>query len=142
MSPKPEKVTSLEEWGARKRHQITLPSGAQVEIELPNVPLLVKIGRIPNNLIEATLKLQTASKVTREMVAEEVDYVALLVAVTLKDPSFSEEEVKDAIYKELLPYEDVEMIVEFATRARDMDAVGHHFGDLELVESFREVRGL
>jgi hypothetical protein len=132
----PQAVTNKDEWKALRRHEITLPSGAQVEIEIPNMPVLIKAGRIPNRLIQTVIQFQSASRVTQEMLEEEADFTNLIVSLTVKSPELTPEDVPD------VPYEDQSMIVEFAMRARDMDAVGHHLGGLETVESFRDVRGL
>lgn len=128
--------TSVTSWKSRKRHTVTLASGTVVDIEIPNLPLLIKIGKIPNHLIESAVKLQESRHVTAEDVAEHYDLMRKLVAVTVKAPELTEEQVDD------LPFEDVEMLAQFAFRERDMDAVGHHLGDLEKVESFRDIRGL
>lgn len=125
-------------WIKAKRHEVTLPSGTEVSIELPNLPLMLKTGQIPNHLVDAAIDQQNAGTVTvtREMIESQHDYFAFLVSHTVKDPEVTPEDVKD------LPYEDVEMIVEFANRLRDMDAVYKHIGGLEKQSSFREFRGL
>lgn len=124
-------------WKARKRHTVILPSGVEVQIELPNLPLLIKTGRIPNELIQQAVKTAAApDEVTREQIEEQYDFYRTLVVLTVKDPELTPEDVDE------LPFEDVEMIVEFATRARDMDAAYRHLGGLEKVDSFRDFRGL
>lgn len=130
--------TTKAAWIKRKRHEVTLPSGTEVAIELPNLPLMLKTGQIPNHLVDAAIEQQNAGSVTvtREMIESQHDYYAFLVSQTVKEPEVTPDDVKE------LPYEDVEMIVEFANRLRDMDAVYKHLGGLETQASFREFRGL
>lgn len=126
-------------WKAAKRHKAILPSGFEVEIELPNLAQMVKTGQIPNNLIDAAVRVATGDvpdKVTPELLAEQAEFYNKLVVLAVKDPEITEEDVED------LPYEDLEMIVEIATRQRDMDAAYRHLGGLEKVESFRAFRGI
>ena len=122
------------EWGKAKTHTITLPSGFEVDIQVPNLPSLIKTGQIPNNLIDAALGAMDSEQVTREMVEQQADFYEKLVAIAVVDPVVSEEDVKD------LPFEDVELIVEIATRNRDVDAVGHHIGGLHKSEEWRSFR--
>lgn len=128
--------SNLNQWKSAKRHTVTLHSGAVVEFEVPNLPLLIKTGRIPQPLIEHALSLQTKTKVSKEDIEDQYEFYRVLVPLVVKVPELTPEDV------DLIPFEDVEMIVEFATRQRDIDAVGHHIGGLEKIESFRELRGL
>jgi hypothetical protein len=132
-APKPSRKS---EWFKAKRHTITLPSGTSVEIELPNLPALIKGGAVPNELLDAAIGAGPDTEVTREMIEQQADFYSYLVSVTVKDPSVAPEEV------EQLPYEDVEMIAQFALRQRDMDAVYRHMSGLEKVSSFRRFRRL
>lgn len=129
------KVTT---WKKNKQHKITLPSSTEVTIALPNLPMLIKTGQIPNSLLDTVVKAQTDPNftITPEMLAEQADYTAMIVAKTVVDPEITAEDVAE------LPYEDVEMIMDFAMRNRDLDAVGHHLSGLEQVGSFRRFRGL
>jgi hypothetical protein len=54
----------------------------------------------------------------------------------VKEPVITEEDVHD------LPFEDVELLVEIATRQRDLDAVGNHVGGLHTNKQWRQFRGL
>lgn len=131
-----QKVKTADEWKAKGLHEITLPSGAVVSIRIPNLPVLIKAGRVPNELIQTVIQFQNASRVTKEMLEEEAEFTNLIVSLTVQEPKLSPADVAD------IPYEDQGMLVEFAMRARDMDAAGRHLGGLETVESFRELRGL
>jgi hypothetical protein len=50
------------------------------------------------------------------------------------EPTITPEDVKD------IPTEDKEMLVAFANRARDLDAVGHHLAGLERLADWRRFR--
>src|SRR5687767_8881236 len=119
--PKQTKTT-INKWKQAKRHSVTLPSGVTVEIELPNIQFLLKTGQIPNSLVQIVTKASTDPnfRITPEVLAEQWDYTSFLVSKTVVEPSITAEEVAE------LPSEDVEMIVDFALRNRDFDAVGHH----------------
>lgn len=130
--------TKLNQWKKRKTHEVTLPSGAQVTIQIPNLPLLAKAGQVPNKLLEVVMGAQNSPnfQVTPELIAEQADFSAFLVAKSVVDPVITEDDVAE------LPYEDVEMVMDFALRNRDFDAVGHHIAGLEAVDTFRRFRGL
>lgn len=128
---------NLSNWKKARRHVVTLPSGVEVAIEIPNLPQLIKAGQLSNELINAALGATTGDeKITRETIEQQADVYNKLVVLTVKDPEVTEADVAE------LPYEDVEMIVELATRQRDIDAVGHHIGGLEKTEEFRKFRSL
>lgn len=132
-APKP---LSKAAWKKSKTHTVTLPSGAVATIELPNLAALIKAGNIPNNLIDDALKQRKASEVTQETLLSTWEFTKLIVPVTVIDPKLDPDDVDD------LPIEDVEMLVGFATRNNDIDAVGHQLGGLETQKSFRKHRGL
>lgn len=125
------------QWIASKAHDVTLPSSFKVKIVIPNLPALIKAGQVPNSLVDVAIKAQNAAEnITRELITEQADFANYLVSITVTDPSVTADEVPE------LPYEDVEMLVEFATRQRDIDAVYHHIGGLETQETWRKFRGL
>jgi hypothetical protein len=128
--------TTLEAWKGAKRHTVTLWSGIQVEIEIPNLPKMLAGGSIPNGLVQAAVAFAQKPKITPELVQEQYDFALYIVTQTVKVPVVEEADV------ESIPYEDLEMLLEFATRQRDMDAVGCHLAGLEKIESFRRFRGL
>ena len=128
-------------WFKAKRHEgVTLPSGTVVTLQLPNLSLMLKTGQLPNGLVEAAVAQQNAvannREITREMIENQWDYYAFLVSKTVVEPTISAEEVAE------IPAEDIEMLVEIATRQRDMDAVYRHLSGLDTQESFRRFRGL
>ena len=134
--------TTKTAWFKAKRHEgVMLPSGTEVTVEIPNLPLMLKTGQLPNQLVEAAVSQQNlASKgnleITREMIEEQWDYYSFLVSKTVVEPELTQDEVAQ------IPAEDVEMLVEIATRQRDMDAVYRHLAGLDKQESFRQFRGL
>lgn len=132
------KATSLAAWKRAKRHTVTLPSGAVVEVEVPDLPGLVKAGQIPNELIDVAIGVAQGKKVTREDVEQQADFYNKLAALTVKAPEATEDDFASGA----LPFEDKEMLVEIATRQRDLDAVGHHLGGLEKSKDFRSFRGI
>lgn len=55
----PEKVTSAAALKKRAVHKdVTLPSGAIVEIKLPNLSQMIKAQTLPNELVDAALRQQ------------------------------------------------------------------------------------
>lgn len=133
----PSRPRDASDWKGRKTHKdITLPSGTVVDIVLPNIQVLIKSGAIPNTLIDAALKQQNAGKVTREIISETWDFTCWIIPRTVVSPEITEEDVPD------LPAEDIELLVGFASRTKDMDAVGHHLAGLETQRSFRDFRGI
>lgn len=123
-------------WKSAKRHPVTLPSSFEVEIEIPNLPSLVKSGQLPNELVAEALNTINTGRLTPEVIANEAEFYNKLVALTVKEPEVTEADVPE------LPFEDVVLIVELATRQRDLDAVGHHIGGLERSAEWRKFRGL
>lgn len=126
------------QWKKLKTHTITLPSSAVVDIEIPDLPSLVKTGAIPNELVDIAIGVANGKKVTREDIVQQADFYNKLCAITVVSPAVSEEDFASGA----VPFEDKELIVELATRQRDLDACGHHIGGLERVSAWRSFRGL
>lgn len=123
-------------WTAAKRHDVTLPSGVEVSIEIPNLPLMVKTGQIPNELLDAALGAMQRQEITPELLNEQSDFFNKLVSTMVVDPVVTEEQVSN------LPYEDIELLVEIGTRQRDLDALGRHIAGLHKSAEWRKFRGL
>jgi hypothetical protein len=124
-------------WQKASVHEdVTLPSGFVVDIKLPNLAALIKSGALPNDLIEVASAAAAAGEVPPELFEKLDEFNRFLVAKTVVKPEIAEEEVNS------LPTEDIDMLVGFATRTRDMDAIGHHIAGLEKIDSFRKFRGL
>lgn len=133
----PRKATTAA-WKKRAVHEgVTLLSGVQVSIKLPNIPRLVEAGQIPNDLIEVAVKVAQGQRTDSEaLMKQEAAFTRKLVSLVLVEPQVEESEVDD------LPYEDAVMLVEIATRQRDLDALGHHIGGLHTQSDFRSFRAL
>jgi hypothetical protein len=139
-------ASSKAQWKKAKVHEdITLPSGAKVDITLPNLAQLIKGGQIPNQLLEiatkigtGTLKVDDDEAASPELIGQINEFHAFLVSQTVVKPEITQQEILD----EEVPTEDVSMIVQFALRERDTDVVGHHLAGLETVDAFRQFRGL
>lgn len=137
-NPKP-KATTKAAWKKSKRHYITLPSSVVVGVEIPDLPNLVKAGAIPNELIDTAIAVASGRKPTREDIEQQADFYNKLCALAVVEP----EDVTEADFASNdFPFEDKEMLVEIATRQRDLDAIGHHIGGLEKVKDFRTFRGI
>jgi hypothetical protein len=148
---------SKEQWKGAAVHSITLPSGAKVDIKLPDLAQMIKGGQIPNELLEVAQKVGSGQSigdalaseeqkeadkekgVSKELIGQISEFHAFLVASTVVEPVVTKEE---ALTPGFLPAEDLAVIVQFALRERDFDAVGHHLGGLETVPEFRQFRGL
>lgn len=130
------KTDALSKWKNSKRHKITLPSGMEVEVEIPNLRMLIKTGQIPNSLIEAAGEAAASGNTTPspELIEQQDAFYAKLVTVTVKVPAISEDDVAD------LPFEDIELIADIATRQTDRDATGRHIAGIELVEEYAAFR--
>lgn len=131
------KAADAAAWKKAKTHEAVLPSGLSIEIQIPNLPLLVKTGQVPNDLIESAIgAMQGDVQITAELLSEQAEFYNKLVAIAVVTPAITEADVPE------LPYEDVEMIVEFATRQRDVDALGRHLAGLHRSKEWRSFRGL
>lgn len=128
----------LDGWKKARRHHVTLPSGFEVEVEIPNLPMLVKTGQLPNELVAKALGTVQQGTLTPEQIAENAEFYAKLAVLTIKDPEIT---VEDVTGENPIPFEDVEMIMEIATRQRDIDAMGHHIGGLHTSKEWRHFRG-
>jgi hypothetical protein len=138
-APAANGVATLDAWTKAKRHTITRPSGTKVEVEIPDLPALVKTGTIPNELVDVAIGVvQGKQEITREDIVKQADFYNKLVAMTVISPSITEEQVTAGA----IPFEDKELIVEIATRQRDIDAIGHHISGLERVKEWRTFRGV
>lgn len=139
----PEKVTTVAQLKKRAIHQdVTLPSGAIVDVKLPNLSQMIKTKTLPNDLVEAALRQQVQpgeedkpKMLTREDLEQDWDFVEFIVPLTLHTPKVKTEDVS-----ELDPM-DVTMLANFAARRTDIDAVGHQLGGLDTQASFRQHRG-
>jgi hypothetical protein len=131
----PKRVTTADGLKQRALHRgVVLPSGAIVDIRIPNLALLIKSGTLPNDLIQSALKTQNVEEVTREMIEENWDYTAFILPRMLVSPEITEEDVGE------LDALDIELLTNIAARRTDVDAIGRQLGGLDTQSSFREFR--
>lgn len=134
------KATSTAAWKKARVHEgVTLPSGAVVDINVPNLSQLIASGQLPNTLIDSAMKHDSAEDgkpLDPQVLKDTWDFVKFIVPLTVAKPTITADDVDD------IPVEDAEMITSFATRRNDIDAIGHHLGGLETHRRFRELRGL
>lgn len=141
------------QWGKAGTHTITLPSGAEVAIRIPDLARMAQLGKLDNELLKDATPdpdaneeyvateppKQKTPEEKKKALAELAEFNAWLVSVTVVDPKVTPEE---AANPDIVPTEDLEVLVEFATRRRDMDVVGHHYAGLETNADWRKFRGL
>jgi hypothetical protein len=140
-APKP---TSKSGWKKAGVHTVTLPSGVVVEIRIPNLAAMAQAGELDNDLLQYAVP-DLPQDETEEPTPEQkkanltklANFHQWLVSKTLVDPALSPEEVKETV-----PTPDLEVLVELASRRRDVDVVGHHIGGLEVSAAFRTFRGI
>ena len=140
MSETQQKAVTLADWKKAKDHTIRLPSGVYVDVAIPDLAKMIESGEIPQNLLDAALAATGASErddaPTKEFILQERQFANRLVQATVSKPKLSEDEVDE------IPFEDKVLIVEVATRQRDLDAEGNHIGGLQKSSDFRKFRGL
>jgi hypothetical protein len=132
--------TNKTQWKKAKTHDVTLDSGAEVTIQIPQLAELLKAGDVPNHLVpfatSTAKQLKAGEAIEKEQIDGAADFIRYLVAKTVVVPEITEADVPD------LPGEDVDMLFEFATRQRDLDALGKHIAGLDLQKDFRTFRRL
>lgn len=134
--PAPSRVAK---WKNKKRiNGITLPSQEVVSLVLPDLAEMLREGAVPNELVPFATKTQNAmagvEEIDMEQIIEATEFMRWMVSVTVVDPQISASDVPE------IPSEDREMILEFAMRQRDTDAIGHHYHGLEKVAAWRTFR--
>lgn len=136
--------TTKSAWKKAGVHTVTLPSGAVVDIRIPNLAQMAKAGELDNDLLQYAVPNLPADdneeptpEQKKENLTKLANFHAWLVSKTLVDPKLEPEEVADTV-----PTPDLEVLVELASRRRDMDVVGHHIGGLEVSAEFRKFRGI
>lgn len=139
---KQETVASASEWKAAAGHVVTLPSSKKVRFKIPNLAVLAKSGELPNSLLAVAVPGSVKeAEVTdpdeaQARIARLAEFQRWIIAKAVIEPQITEEDVDN------LPTEDVDCLVELATRGRDQDAVGHHISGLEDSAEWRRFRGV
>jgi hypothetical protein len=129
--------TTLAAWKKAAVHDITLASGVEVKVKIPNLPELVAAGEFPNHLVETAISVATGeTKVTPEEIKAQAEFYRELVSRSIVEPKVAAEDVGG------LPFEDIELIASIATRQRDVDALGHHIAGLDKNKDWRKFRGI
>jgi hypothetical protein len=139
-SRKPTRKTAWQRRSDRGPHLATLPSGAVVKFVIPDASTLLKADRLPKELMDVAVLASahpdgpdglmadlvfgaTASternEVLQKTIREGLELRQVLVAEMLVDPRVDPDEV------ESLPELDVNMLLEFAERRRNLDAKGN-----------------
>lgn len=146
-------AVSKSAWGRAGTHTITLPSGAEVDIRIPDLARMAAQGKLDNELLKDAVpppdpnqeyvadepEPAKTPEERKKALADLAEFNAWLVSITVVDPKITPEEAADP---KIVPTEDLEVIVEFATRRRDMDVLGHHMAGLETNADWRTFRGL
>lgn len=141
-----QQTASKSAWKKAGVHTVRLPSGVFVDIRIPNLAQMAKAGELDNELLQyAVPSISDVETDDKDPTPEEkkanltklADFHAWLVSHTLVDPKLSPEEVSETV-----PTPDLEVLVELASRRRDMDVEGHHIGGLEVSAEFRKFRGI
>lgn len=133
------KTVTAAGWKKAAVHNVLLPSGVRVEIKIPDLPSLIETGQFPQHLLDAAIGLAAKGDsgiATREDVVKQREFTDKVVELTVVNPKLSAEDIAE------IPFEDKEMLVALATRARDLDAEGEHIAGLTNSEKFRRFRGL
>ena len=131
------KAASLAAWKKAKTHLVTLHSGVQVEIQIPDLPRLIEAGDIPNDLVETAItSIKGDTPIDRDYIAQNAEFVDRLVVATVVNPKLTLEDAR------AIPTAFKELIAELATRRRDLDAIGHHIGGLHKSADFRSFRNI
>ena len=137
------KTATARGWRKAAVHTIRVPSGEYVEIRIPDLPALIEAGHIPQNLLDAALRVAGSSgrdqQPSKELIVQQREFTDLLVMKMVVSPKLTEADLDP---EEGIPYEDKELLVEIGTRQRDLDAEGSHIAGLEKSEKFRRFRRL
>jgi hypothetical protein len=136
------KVVGTDGWKAAATHVICLPSGAYVEIRIPDLPALIEAGHVPQHLVDAALQQAApgpAQAPSKELIVKQREFTDLLVLKMVVSPKLTPEDLDPS---NGIPYEDKELLVEIGTRQRDLDAEGSHIAGLENSVKFRQFRRL
>lgn len=130
---------ALNKWKQKKTGDITLPSGVNVKIEIPDLPEMLREGTVPNELVKFAVEAEKGlqgdaieDEFNLEKVKEATDFMRWVVSVTVKEPVLTPEDVPE------LPALDTDMILEFAMRRRQVDAVGHQLFGMETIDKWRK----
>lgn len=133
-----------EAWKEKGVHTVTLPTGFVAKIRIPNLAKMAQAGELDNELLQYAVPSlpenpdeEPTPEQKKENLTKLADFHQWLVSKTLVEPALTPEEVKDTV-----PTPDLEVLVELASRRRDMDVEGHHIGGLEVSAKWRKFRNI
>lgn len=131
------KPVTLAAWKKKATHTVVLNSGATVTIKIPDLPALVESGTLPQHLLEAAIGAQSGvEEIDVDYVKKEYEFSNFIVKQTVVEPALTDADIDD------IPAEDKELLVQFATRRREFDAVGNHIAGLDNVAKFRQLHSI
>lgn len=149
-------VVSKTAWTQLAVHRVHLPSGAVVDIKIPDLSLLIAGGAVPEKLKHTALRELTQqirdvheptalgetagqSLIDEEHIIGLAELTRWLVTQTLVDPKVTEAEIASGV----VPNEDLVMLTQIASRERNTDARGVELGiePIDRWEVFRQYHG-
>lgn len=123
------------EWKKKRVHEnVTCPSGAVVDIQIPNLTQMIESGEIPNELVDVATAAQTGAEPDPDALKRLAELQRHLIAQTVVRPAITADDVSD------LPSEDVEFLNDIANRRRDYDALGVNIAGLDTVAKYATFR--
>lgn len=142
------------EWAAKAVHHITLESGMEVDVRLPDLAILIEGDALPERLraVAAEIWSEGAAHILGDKNEDgtkpglDLDNVKALsalrrhlAAMCLVEPPLS----ADELLSSGIPSEDIDLLAAIAMRERDTDARGVKLGVMPLsrFDTFREVHG-
>ena len=121
--------SKLTQWKKKRIRTVTLPSDVEVDLAMPNLPAMIKAGKLPNNLVKMAMGEGSVEQEDDVALAGQLsDFQETLVALTVVDPPLEVDDVKE------LPYEDIAFIFDFALRGTAAKEAGQ--------ESLEEFQGV
>jgi hypothetical protein len=85
------------QWKSQKVHKdVVLPSGAKVDIRLPNLAKLATAGQIPNALLAVAIKPQKGNQPTEineEVLKENWEFTKYIVPWMVVEPAITPEDL-------------------------------------------------
>ncbi|HXG70659.1 MAG TPA: hypothetical protein VNJ04_08625 [Gemmatimonadaceae bacterium] len=141
------------EWAKKAVHRITLDSGMEVDVRLPDLAILIEGDALPDRLRGVAAQMWSegsAAAVTKldedgkpQIDVEVVKGLAQLrrhmAAICLVDPAMTADELSSAG----IPAEDIDLLASIAMRERDTDARGVKLGVMPLsrFDTWRQSHG-
>lgn len=128
---------TLAAWKKAGVHSVTLSTGFECDIRIPNLPELVSAGEFPNHLVDVAISVASGDrKVSADEIKSQAEFYRELISRTMVDPQVTPDQVAE------IPFEDIEILAAIATRQRDVDALGKHIAGLDKSEEWRKFRGI